>query len=183
MTEAGMKHYLSASDLYQIGKVVSAHGIKGKLEVALNDDLLERIDPEYVFVAIDGLPVPYFVTSCSLRSRQYALLQLEGISSASDAQLLVGSCVMYPKADVPPREADTDDWRFLLGYTVSDVNHGLIGEIVDIDDQSANVLLYVHDSQEREFILPLHPQLVKSVDEPRRSILMDLPDGLLTLNN
>lgn len=47
-------------DVYQIGKIGKAHGVKGEVQMQFTDDVFDRTDADFVFLKVDGLLVPFF---------------------------------------------------------------------------------------------------------------------------
>ena len=45
-------------DLYEIGTLGKPHGVKGEIAFRFSDDVFDRADADYLFVEVDGLPVP-----------------------------------------------------------------------------------------------------------------------------
>lgn len=174
---------MKEEEVFRIGEIVRVHGVKGKLEIAYTDDVFMRADIDYLFFRMDGLLVPFFVESYSSKGRNRALLKLEDIETEEAAQRFLEAEVFFPLDEVPEREEIPDSWDFLTGYKVSDVSAGLIGDIVAVNAQSTNVILFVEKEDGSEVMLPMHPDLVVGMDEKNRHITMELPEGILTIND
>ena len=67
----------------------------------------------------------------------------------------------------------------LTGFTVSDSRVGLLGTVSEVDDSSANTLLIVSPAEGEEIILPVHPDLVEDIDLNDRTLMLNLPEGLV----
>ena len=73
----------------------------------------------------------------------------------------------------------------LIGYNLEVKNLGVIGKISDFDDSTENYLLIV-DSTENEgkkIFIPLAQEFITGIDDIARKLEMDLPEGLIELNN
>ena len=172
---------MQESELFPIGRVVRIHGVKGKVEMAYTDGVFMRVDRPVLFFRIDGLPVPCFVEAASVHSKGRALLKLEEVDTASQAEILSDCEVLFPLADVPVGNEEHDDWNFLTGYSVRGLKEGYVGKLALVNVQSANTLLHVATADGREVLLPFHPDLIAELDEQKRTLLLDIPDGLLDL--
>ncbi len=70
-----------------------------------------------------------------------------------------------------------------MGYKVVDSSLGEIGEVVDVDDSTANVLFIVDTPSGDRVYVPVAEEFINAVDDSRRVIETTLPDGLVDLNN
>ena len=48
-------------DVYKIGTVGKAHGLKGEVTIHIDDDVFDRTETEYLILEIDGILVPFFM--------------------------------------------------------------------------------------------------------------------------
>lgn len=174
---------MQEKDVYKVGQIVKVHGVKGKLEVSYTDDVFLRADIDYLFLKMDGLLVPFFIEECVMKGRGRALVKFEDVDMTERASLLLGAEVYFPVSEIPEREEEPASWDFLTGFSVSDVKEGYVGEITFVNADSANTILFVRRENNAEVLIPLHPELVVEWNEKKRELVMNLPEGLLTLNN
>jgi 16S rRNA processing protein RimM len=71
-------------------------------------------------------------------------------------------------------------WDNFIGYWVEDDTIGEIGEIVNVDESTINVLLQI-DYKGEELLLPAAEELILSVDHEKKRLIVSIPDGLLDL--
>ena len=57
------------------------------------------------------------------------------------------------------------------------------GTVTAVDDRTANTLLYITTPDGREVIIPAVEEFIISADHQARTLLADIPEELLTLNN
>lgn len=69
-------------------------------------------------------------------------------------------------------------WNFFVGFQVNDVRHGALGEIVDVDDATMNVL-FVIEKEGGELLLPAHEEFILDLDKKNRVLTVEIPEGLL----
>ena len=77
-------------------------------------------------------------------------------------------------------DCDNDEMSLasLVGYDIIDSSdNAVVGRIASIDSQTANVLFEL----ENGMLIPATDDLVISIDTDGRTIVMDLPKGLLEL--
>ena len=160
-----------------IGKVGKAHGLQGELRVILSDDAYESILEEADFVFVKGLPYGIKQT----RQAGGLLLNLEGISDRSAAEMLKGAELALPSSQKIQEIDSVDPLQEWIGYLIHDVQTGLtmgpIEEVIELPTQMTAFFI----QNGKEILVPLHEDLVQSVDIPGKTIHMNLPEGLLEL--
>ena len=159
--------------MQKIAQVLKSNGTDGELLVSFFDVLPEDIDlQEPVFIYFDGLPVPFYFESFTPRGTNRALVRLTGVHNLKDADELAGSAIF---ADYFEEEVDED----LTGWSVLDAATGAkIGPIIGYEDIPGNLCVYV-DTAQGQVLLPLHQDLVASMDHDKREITLTIPEGLL----
>ena len=158
--------------MLQVGKVLKSHGVEGEILVGVRDLAPEDINiGEPVFVEFDGLPVPFFIRSFRQRGNDKAILGFEDINNLEDAEELVGRA-LWMEEDLFVDE-DEETYEDFVGWTVQGV-----GPVTAFLDIPANPCLEV-DSARGPVILPLHEDLIRSLDPDRRTLDLVIPPGLL----
>ena len=52
---------IKAEEVYKIGRLGKAHGVKGEVSFQFDDDIFDRVDADYLVLDIDGILVPFFM--------------------------------------------------------------------------------------------------------------------------
>ena len=177
---------IEENTVYEIGTITRTHGVRGEVAFLFTDDVWDRVEADYLFLRLDGLLVPFFLEEWRFRSDSVALLKFEDIDCANAAGRLVGAPVYFPK-DLTPSEVDDEDltWRMFTGFQVwqtAAVSPTLLGTVSGVDERTANTLLYITTPEGREVIIPAVEEFIISADHQARSLLADIPEELLTLN-
>lgn len=173
---------LRESDLEAVGYVRRTHGVAGEVELSLTVNLL-REPPRFLFLRIDGLPVPFEVESLRRKnSGGDAFARFADVATGEQAAGLCGCEVLCAVTDLPKATEDEDDAHVLCGFKVVDEVEGEIGRIADVLDQTANVLLLVRREDGSDVYVPFHKDLIIDINPEGRRLLFRLPEGLLTLN-
>ena len=164
------------------GKLQKTHGIKGDLiltsEQALEDELFNS---ELVFLIIDGLPVPFFVTDISERSESSAILKIEGYETPEQANKLVGCEVHVPyKKNKRKSKLSANDNDF-EGYKLIDKVHGDIGIVNGIIDYKNNLVIQVFTPHNKEVLIPASESIITEINDTDRIMKVNAPDGLIQL--
>lgn len=168
-------------DKTEIGHISRAHGIKGELKLRLLPAyaaVLEKLHA--LFLKRNSEWLPYFIESYRFTGEDEALVRLEGVSDRNAAESLRGLAVFAP-AEIAgePDLPDTDPAEF-IGYRLSDVKQGFIGVVSDVYSLPQQDLLAVRHGS-REVLIPLRLELIREWLPEKKTILFDLPDGILEL--
>ena len=165
-------------EVYKIGRIGKAHGVRGEVTMQVDDDVFDRVDADYVVLRIDGILVPFFFEEYRFRTDTTALVKFCDIDDMEHARGLTGCDVFFPR-DM----ADDDDqpsWVSIIGYQlVNAVDGQSVGTLTGVDDSTANVLFSVETADGREVLLPAAEDLIEHIDSDARSIGYLMPDGLL----
>ena len=170
---------IAKSMLEPVATVVKTHGIHGELNCTLfvDYDILEQLP--CLFVELDGLWVPFKVKSLRRRGPESVLLTFY--------DSLVGHDIMARCSDLPDddRGDDVEDGFYLsdiIGFEV-ETDGKPIGVLDDFDDSTANLLMFVSTPAGKIVRIPAADEFFVEVDTDSKIIRLDLPEGLLELNN
>lgn len=170
---------IKPKEVIKIGKVTKTHGVSGELSCTFVNDIFGDDEAPYLVADIDGIFVPFFIEEYRFKSDVTALIKFEDIDDTDSAKLLVGRELYFPVkyiSDDQPLNCGED----ILGYKIYSDNR-FIGTVVGVDDTTANVLFSVETESGEEILIPAVDDLVDTIDDKKREIVMNLPDGLLTI--
>ncbi len=169
------------SELLRVARVLKSNGTEGEVLIGFREISPEDLNQkEPVFITFDGLPVPFFIESFSRKGTSRALVRLTGVKSLEDAEELVGKDI-FAKPDGIKEYENTGDGltvEDLVGWTLLDSDNEKVGEITGYEDIPGNTCLYV-DTENGQVMIPLHEDLILSVDEDSESISVCIPEGLI----
>ncbi|MEG1546379.1 MAG: ribosome maturation factor RimM [Bacteroides sp.] len=171
-------------EVYKIGQIGKPHGVKGEMSFTFTDDVFDRVECDYIVCRIDGIFVPFYVEDYRFRSDTTALLKLEGIDTTDQTRAFTNVDVYFPKKYACRAEEEDErelTWNVFVGYTVTDTVHGLLGDIVEVDNSTVNTL-FVVDREGEELLIPAQESFIVKMDNKKRKMLVTLPDGLLHLD-
>ena len=168
------------SDCQNIGFFRKTHGIHGSLVLEFEPRFEFSVEEaDRYFIEIDSLLVPFFVQEDGLhfRTANTAIVNLDWVENEKYARRLTGCSVYLFKYEIIDEEEELTEFQ-LENYLLSDENMGEIGPIVRVDDFSGNVVLTV-DYRGQEVLVPYNEDLLVEVDDSRKTIRLNLPEGLL----
>jgi 16S rRNA processing protein RimM len=160
---------------WTIGEVVAPFGRRGEVKVKILTDFPERF-AELKRVCLRPKtrgPALMEVQATRLHKGQ-ALLKLTGVESIDDAETWRGSIVQVRRGDAVPLQDDSHYIDDIVGMEVWTVQGRLVGALSDVLHYPAQDLLVVGDA-----LIPAVRPIVVEVDQARRRIVIDPPEGLL----
>lgn len=168
---------IKQEDVYKIGRLGKAHGVKGEVSFQFTDDIFDSVDAEYLVLDIDGILVPFFMEEYRFRNDSVCLVKFCDVDTQQRAQELTGCDVYFPRALA--EEADeTLSLASLVGFEIISMPDGsVIGTIASIDDTTQNILFELEDGT----LIPASDELIEDIDTGQRQIKMTIPTGLLEI--
>ena len=168
---------IRAEEVYKIGRLGKAHGVKGEVSFQFDDDIFDRVDADYLVLDIDGILVPFFMEEYRFRNDTVCLVKFCDIDTQQRAQELTGCDVYFPRALAEEAE-EMSSLASLVGFDIVDVsNDNIVGNIVAIDDSTINLLFELEDGT----LIPASDELIEDIDAKQRTIRMNIPEGLLDI--
>jgi len=168
---------INISDFLPAGFITRTHGIQGKLILRLEgteaDDIPEK---EWVFVEIDGLPVPFFISEIHELNDNKIIIAFDTIYTETDARKLTGCRLMVNKNHLSVKTKKLHADRSIIGYKMHDKKHGTIGTVAEIIDISKNPVIRVIGA--KEFFVPYHRDIILKISHKNKSLQVKLPEGL-----
>ena len=99
---------IKQEEVYRIGRLGKAHGVKGEVSFQFDDDIFDQIDADYLVLDIEGILVPFFMEEYRFRNDSVCLVKFCDIDTQQQASELTGCDVYFPRALAD--EADTVPW-------------------------------------------------------------------------
>ena len=173
-------------DLQQIAQVLKSNGTDGELVLGFREIAPEDINlNEPVFIIFDGLPVPFYIESFAKRGNTKALVRLTDICSMEDVEEIAGKPVYIEAENLPEMSLEEDGYAALVGWMVltpenaDDMDSDIyeVGEITDFIDIPNNPCIEV-ETENGAIMIPLHEDLILSLDPEYQEIIMQIPAGL-----
>ena len=175
---------ITRDELIELGRYNKPHGVNGEISATLDCD--SELLPHFTCLVseIDGIFVPFFVEAFRAKNTSTALLTIDGIHDEREAAMLVNKDIYVRKQEyerlMTEEEADGYPLDFFIGFELLDAEVK-VGHIVDIDDTTDNVLFVVERGDGTVIQVPAADDLIVEIDEQKKVIEMNLPEGLLSL--
>jgi 16S rRNA processing protein RimM len=167
-------------NLIPVGKLQKTFGANGELLLAMYGDSPKLLQETPVLIIIDGLDVPFYFKSIAEKNGRLVVI-FDDMEREALAQELVGREVFVEdmaksKAAAPPAESEA-----LIGYTFVEATFGVVGKLTQRLDYPGNPVLLLATEQGKEILIPDNPRFVTSVDEKKKIVNVDLPEGLIDI--
>lgn len=159
-------------DLFTIGQIVAPHGVRGDVRIYPDTDFPKRfLKMKYGY--INGKK--YEVESARLHKR-VVLMKFVGVDDRNAAELLVKKDLQVPREDLVPLKKDQHYIYDILGSAVYDLQDHELGKLTDVLRTGSNDVYVVTADDGRETLLAAIPDVIKSIDESAKKIVVDPPE-------
>ena len=175
-------------EMVAVGRVARAHGNKGEVIINLETDFPKRRfqNGNVVYGLIDGETKPFLIERVRFHGGR-PVVELEGINSMNAAEALAALELRVPEAELATLPRDTYYRYQLIGCVVETINGTVVGTVTAVEGVVGAQRLLVRPSGEtfkvgNEIEVPLAAPICVHIDASEKRIIVDLPDGLLELN-
>ncbi len=155
-----------------MGYIKGVFGIKGWLKIAANteysDSLLDY--PEWQLVK-DGKTVVVTLEEGKVVNGELQV-KFEGIDDRDLAFSLRGYTIEIPREAFAPTEEDEYYWADLVGMTVVNKDHTVLGKVSNLMETGANDVLVVNGKY-GQILIPFVSQYIETVDTGSKTITAD----------
>ena len=171
------------SETFNLGRIVKVHGVNGRLVIRLDRAALDVLDfPEWMFILIDGGPVPFSVTEESVfqKDANHIVVGLDEIGGPEEAASFTGMTCKLEGEWTDWFEVGREETGSLTGFAWFDEVSGKSGTVTGFEDIPGNPLLGI-ELNGKSALLPMQDEFVISIDHQNRKLMVRIPDGLLEL--
>jgi len=164
-----------------LGKITKVYGFDGTVTVKLEQNFTGNI-PELksVFLEIEGKPVPFIISESYRPGRDIIRLKFDGYDRFEKVSEFTGCRIFLTSDDkVAKSDKDSDDLR---GFKILRADTSFLGTVAEIMENPGQWLLNVITTKGEKILIPLHEDLILGIDKKKKIIRMELPEGLIDLN-
>jgi len=166
-------------DLIVVGKLTRAQALKGRFRVQPEVDDLDFFRPGLqIWMAPRARQLELFeVERVELRAR-LVVLKVKGIDSIEQVEKYRGQLLYVKSEELPELPEDSFYFYDLIGCKVVMLDGSLLGEVKEIQPGASGELIVVKKG-EQEVLIPAAKEFVKAVDITNKTLIVDLPEGML----
>ena len=170
---------LSQETYIQIATLGKTHALSGMMNIYFDVEV-HHSGFKVVFIEEKTGYSPYLVKQVNVHGEK-GYIHFEDINSKEAAQVLVNKTVFVKSSQFDQFFKYVENDLFdLMGYTVYNGKE-YIGEITEIFDNTAQLLAEIK-KQDQVYLIPLIEEFIISVDDAKKKLVMELPEGLLNLS-
>lgn len=173
-----MKKHNQSDELTSIGTVVGAHGINGELVVyPLTDSPEYYLTLKKMLICNGDDVLPAEVQKIRIHKEKW-LIKFDCIPDRTAAESFKKSEIKITDDELKPLSDDEYFLHDIIGCEVLDESNRSYGIVTSIMETGANDV-YVVKSEKKEYLIPGSGDVIKSVDLEKKTIVIELLDGLI----
>ena len=174
---------MNKEDCFYVGTIVRNYSFKGDLLVKTDSDNIENyINLKSIFMDLDTGLVPFFIQRCQIHKSALLRIKFDQVNSESDAKLLIKKDLFLPLSFLPKLKGKKFYFHEVIGFSLIDRKKH-IGKVVRIQDQGIQSLFEIKKIDGKLALIPITDEFILEINREAKTIQVQLPDGLLDLQN
>jgi 16S rRNA processing protein RimM len=171
---------ITIDEVFPIGQISKSHGINGEMSFEFTTDIFDTQDISFFILEVEGILVPFFIDEYRFKTAKSGLLKLGGVDTEEQTRELIGLTIYIQKKYIEMVENNEIEVDYFVGFSLVDVQHGIIGIINEVDQTTENTLFVIGEGDD-EILIPVGDDYIVEVDHDNKIIQVNLPEGLLEL--
>lgn len=173
---------MNIDDTFYLGYIAGTKGFNGELQVKLDTDAPENYkELESVFLNINESLVPFFIKKIKINNKSQANIIFEDYESLDKSKELVGVQLHLPLSFLPKLTGNKFYYHEVIDFTVVDHLKGEIGKVSEVLEYPKQAVLSVMSPNDKEILIPIIDEVVKTIDRENSKIQITAPEGLIDL--
>ena len=159
-----------------IGRIATAHGIRGEVRVELYTDFPERFTPQtviYLGEALTAATIEY-----ARPHKLQMLVKLLGFETRDEAETLRGQWLFVPEEEAVELEADTYWVHDIVGLQAETEEGEVLGRITEVLFTGANEVYVIKGADGVELLVPAIADVIQQVDLAAKRMTVRLLPGM-----
>ena len=164
-----------------LGQISKVSGYQGAVYVILEKEFSENKPAmESVFLEIEGKQVPFFISNSEFTGTGTLKLKFEGYDTVERIGEFTG-CRVFLTTSVP-EDKTVEDIQTLREFKVIVEGNKLLGSVTEVIPNPGQWLLNILSTEKKNILIPFHEHFIVSIDKAKKTIFMDIPEGLIDIN-
>jgi len=176
---------MKIEECFYLGYTSKVHAKQGELIAKLdvdNPDKYKKLESVLIRLNInDTSLIPFFITHSQVLNNGTVKFKFDDVDDAEQAQLLIGKELYLPLAKLPKLTGNKFYYHEVVGFKVVDATKGEIGEIFNVLELPQQAVLEIKNKQDKEILIPVTDEIIKTVNRPDKTIEIDAPEGLIDI--
>ena len=170
---------INKESLFSIARIAKSYHTNGEVVIRITSPFFYDYSLKNpVFLLFNGLPVPFFITECTKRGNNGAIIKFSTINDFYHSEELLNKEIYINTLSLPnklQKELVAEGFQSsIIGFTLYNQDNKKIGQITDYIEYPNNSCIEVNNT-----LLPLHEDLILSINIKEKTIRMQVPEGLL----
>ncbi len=167
--------------MFNVGKIVNTHGIKGEVKVLQITDFEERFEPgsTVFWVSPNGNETLSLEITSHRMHKNFHMLQFKGYPSINDVERFKGGMLKVSEDQLTELDEGEFYYHQIIGAKVFDEENNEIGEIKEILAPGANDVWVVKRKGKKDVLIPYIDAIVKEVNMEEKTIIIHPMEGLI----
>lgn len=165
-------------DMFNIGKIVNTHGIKGEVKVVRITDFGERFTPGETLFAVTNSALEELEIDAHRVHKGFDLVQFKGYESINDVERFKNVLLQIHISQLTDLEEDAYYYYEIIGCTVYTDTKEKIGVVKEILAPGANDVWVVEASEGKDILIPYIADVVQTVNTEKKEIIITPMEGL-----
>lgn len=168
---------VNSEKLFNVGKIVGTHGIKGEVKIMSITDFPEQRYQVGNTLFLEDEKHPMVIQSVRVHKGMH-LIKFQEIKDLTEAETYRNRVVKAHRQadDLGEREFYYSD---IIGLTVEDNKLGELGKISEIMSPGANDVWVVKSPKYKEVLIPYISSVVLDINLETSKVTVELPEGLV----
>ncbi|WP_156289043.1 ribosome maturation factor RimM [Oceanobacillus salinisoli] len=166
--------------MFNIGKVINTHGIRGEVKVLRISDFEDRFQKgNTVYLVKENGEQLKLVIDGHRIHKGYDLLHFEGYNNLNDVENFKGFHLKISEDQLSKLEENEYYYHEIIGCDVFTTDDRRLGEVKEILSPGANDVWVVKQPKGKDILIPYIEEVVKDVHIDDRKIVIEPMEGLL----
>lgn len=165
--------------MFNTGKIINTHGIKGEVKVLRITDFEERFATGNVLYLEKENEQPIALEIAAHRIHKgYDLIQFKGCDAINDVEHFKGGYLKITEQQLTDLDENEFYYHEIIGCEVYTCNDEKVGVISEILSPGANDVWVVKREKEKDVLIPYIEDVVKQVDTSDNKVVIEPMEGL-----
>tara|TARA_X000000368_G_scaffold207_1_gene161 strand:- start:4216 stop:4737 length:522 start_codon:yes stop_codon:yes gene_type:complete len=173
---------MKKQDCFYLGKIIKKFSFKGEVLIKIDGDLSENyFDLKTIFLENENNLVPFFIERIKKHKTDILRIKFEDVDSEESANKILDKKIYLPLSLLKPLSGKKFYFHEVIGFKAS-FKTKVIGVIKKINDQSPQPTFEIKNNN-KIILVPIHNDFIIKINRKEKNIQLNLPDGLLELQN
>lgn len=165
--------------MFNIGKIVNTHGIRGEVKVKRISDFEERFTSgEKVYLETETELIPLTIAAHRVH-KGFDLIQFEEFNNINDVEKYKGMMLQIKETQLTELTEHEFYYYEIIGCEVFTLDGELVGKVKEILAPGANDVWVVQRKGKKDALIPYIGQVVKEIDVQNKKVRIEPMEGLL----